>query len=150
MPRSDSVSRAVAARRPAGLVRTSGLGTRPSSSVETAPAASPSRPEASTNGRSESARAALMASTRPPVGSGGCGEIAPEGHLVLEGQVDHTVRVGRRLGQTVGVVEVTVLNDDAGGLQALRGCLGAGQADHLVAGAERLRRLPSRSSPTHR
>src|SRR5580704_16155959 len=63
MPLSDRVSRAVAARRPAGLARTSGLATSPSSSVATRPAVRPIMPEARTKGRSESARAAPMAST---------------------------------------------------------------------------------------
>ena len=74
----------------------------------------------------------------PPVGRRGGGEVAAEGHLVLEGQVDHPVGVGRRLGQAVGVVEVAPLDDGAGRFQPLGRCLGAGQADHLVAGTEQL------------
>ena len=74
-----------------------------------------------------------------PVGGRGGGEVAAEGHLVLEGQVDDPVGVGGRLGQAVGVVEVAPLHDGAGRLQPLRRCVGAGQADHLVAGTEELR-----------
>ena len=72
----------------------------------------------------------------PPVGGRGGGEVAAEGDLVLEGQVDHAVGVRRRLGQTVRVVEVASLDDGAGRFQPLRRCLGAGQADHLVAGPQ--------------
>ena len=51
-----------------------------------------------------------MASTaRRSAGTGG-GEVAAEGQLVLEGQVDDAVRVGRRLGQAVWVIEVASLD----------------------------------------
>ncbi len=74
-----------------------------------------------------------------PVGTRGCAEVASlEGHVVLEGQVDHAVRVGRSLGKTVGVVEVPLLDDGTGRLQASCRGLGAGEANHLVAGAEQL------------
>jgi hypothetical protein len=53
----------------------------------------------------------------PPVGRRGGGEVAAEGHLVLERQVDHPVGVGGRLGQAVGVVDVAPLNDGAGRFQ---------------------------------
>ena len=72
----------------------------------------------------------------PPVGGSGGGEVAAERHLVLEGQVDHPVGVGRRLGQALGIIEVAPLDSGAGSFQPLRGCVGAGQADHLVAGPE--------------
>jgi hypothetical protein len=65
-------------------------------------------------------------------------KVAAEGHLVLEGQVDDPVRAGGRLGEAVGIVEVSPLDDGAGGFEALRGRLGAGQADHLVAGGDEL------------
>ena len=74
----------------------------------------------------------------PPVGRGSGGEVAAEGHVVLEREVDHPVGVGRRLGQPVGVVEVAPLHDGAGRFQRLRRRLGAGEADHVVTGSEQL------------
>ncbi len=44
----------------------------------------------------------------PPVGGPGRREVAAERHLVLEGQVDDPVGIGRRLGQPVRVVEVAL------------------------------------------
>ena len=138
MPLRDRTSRAVADRRPAGLARTSALGTSPSPSVDTRPAVSPSTPEASTKGRSDSARAAAHGLHGSSVGRGGGGEVATPGHLVLKRQVDHPVGVGGRLGQAVGVGDVASVNDGASRFQPLRRCFGAGQADHIVPGSEQL------------
>ena len=74
-----------------------------------------------------------------------------EGDLVLERQVDHAVGVGRRLGQAVRVIDVALLDDGAGRLQPSSRFLGAGQADHLVAGTEQLGHDGrAESSPMHR
>ena len=79
-----------------------------------------------------------MASTARRSAAAAAAKLPLEGHLVLERQVDHPVGVGGRLGQAVGVVDVAALNDGAGRFQPLRRGLGAGQADHLVAGTEQL------------
>ena len=75
---------------------------------------------------------------RPPVGRRRRREVSPEGHLVLEGQMDHPVRVGRRLGQAFGVVEVSPLNRGAGRFQPLGRSVRARQADHFVTGSQQL------------
>ena len=136
MPRSERVSSAVAARSPAGLARISALGHEP---VVLGGHPAGGQPEHA-GGKHEGSVG--VGQCRPhgldgsPVGGAGGGEVAAESDLVLEGQVDHAVGVGGRLGQAVGVVEVAPLDSGAGGFQLLRRCVGAGQADHLVAGAE--------------
>ena len=75
-----------------------------------------------------------MASTARRSAAAAAGEIAAEGHLVLEGQMDHAVRVGSRLGQAVGLVEVAPPHHDARRFQLLRRCAGAREADHFMAG----------------
>ena len=74
----------------------------------------------------------------PPVGGRGGGEVTAKGHLVLERQMDHPVGAVGGLGQPVRVVDVAPLDFGARGLQALRRRLGAGQADHVMAGIEQL------------
>ena len=114
IPRKDSASSAVACRIPAGFGRISSLGTSPSFSVATRPAVRPSMPEASTKGRSDAGQGGAHGLDGPPVGGTGGGEVAAEGDLVLEGQVDDAVGIGRRLGQAVGIVEVATEHGGAG------------------------------------
>ena len=136
MPRSDRVSRAVAARRPAGLARTSGLGDEPVVLGGHPPGGQADHARGEHEGSVGVGQGGAHGLHGPPVGGPGGGEVAAEGHLVLEGQVDDPVGVGGRLGQALGVVEVAPLDGGAGGFQPLGGRVGAGQADHLVAGAE--------------
>ncbi len=138
MPRSDRVSSAVAARRPAGLARISALGHEPVVLGGHPTGGQPEHARGEHEGPVGAGQGRAHGLDGPPVGRRGGGEVAAEGHLVLEGQVDHPVGVGGRLGQAVGVVDVAPLHGGAGRLQPLRRCLGAGQADHLVAGSEQL------------
>ena len=79
-----------------------------------------------------------MASTARRSAAAGGGEVAAPGHLVLERQVDDSVRIGGGLGQAVRVVDIAPLNHGAGRFQSLRRFVGSGQADHLVAFSEQL------------
>ena len=57
---------------------------------------------------------------------------------MLEGQVDHPIGVRGRLGQAVRVVDVAPQDEGARRFQSLCRCLGASQADYLVAGIQQL------------
>ena len=110
-PRKDSVSRAVAARSPAGLARISAPGTSPSSSVATRPGRQPEHARGQHQGPVGVGQGRPHGLHGPTVGGRRGGEVAAEGHLVLERQVDHPIGVGGRLGQAVGVVDVAPLDE---------------------------------------
>jgi hypothetical protein len=57
---------------------------------------------------------------------------------VLERQMDDPVGVVRRLGQALGVVDVSPVDGYPGPLQLPGRFIGPGQADHLVARSEQL------------
>ncbi len=68
-----------------------GVGHQPWLPVASVPEVSPSMPEASTNGRSESTSAAPMASTARRSAAAAAAKLPPKAELVLEGQVNHAV-----------------------------------------------------------
>ena len=71
---------------------------------------------------------------RLAVGCPGGGEVAgSEGDVVLEGQVDDTIGVGRGLGQAGRVVQVALEHGDPGCFELLGRRIGPGQPDHLMA-----------------
>jgi len=72
------------------------------------------------------------------VGFGSAGELAGIGQLVLEGEMDHPIRVGRRGAETIEVVERAAQDLDASGRQGSGGCVGPGEADHGVASGEEI------------
>ncbi len=73
-----------------------------------------------------------------PVRGHGAGEVAGEGDVVLERQVDHAVRGGGGIAQDVEVVEAASAHLGAGGGEGGGRGVRAGQADDLVAGADQL------------
>ena len=58
---------------------------------------------------------------------------------MVEGQVDHPVRLGRPALQALQVLERPAIGLRAEGGQGLGAGVGAGEAEHLVAGPDQLR-----------
>ena len=71
------------------------------------------------------------------VGGDRAHEVAGAHRLVLEGEVDHAVGLGGGRAQAVEVVEIAATNLGAERGDGLSGCVRAGQADDLVAVAQK-------------
>jgi hypothetical protein len=83
------------------------------------------------------------------VSGGGSGEVAAEGDVVLEREMDDPVRQSGGVSQDVKVVERSETDLGAYGVQGLGRRLGAGEPDDLVAGGGQLGDKAS-TDPTRR
>ncbi len=75
---------------------------------------------------------------RGPVRADGGLEVAGEGDVVAEREVDDAVALGRRGAQHVKIADIAAADLGAGGGDGLGGRVGAGEAEDLVIGCEQL------------
>ncbi len=95
-------------------------------------------PDVITNGLSDPVERGADRLDDAQVGFGGAGEFAGIGQLVLEGEMDHAICLGRRGAEAVEVVERAAPDLDASGRQRGGGRVGPREADDGVAGGKEI------------